>query len=79
MVGMARVVTDRGTFAWLCDVYIDAAHRGGLGTWLLDVVLAHPELTSVRRWLLATSYSHGLYERAGFAAVDPEKFLARLT
>ena len=27
-VGFARVVTDRATFAYLCDVYVLEAHRG---------------------------------------------------
>ena len=78
MVGMARVVTDFSTFAWLCDVYLDAAHRGGLGTWLLDTVLTHPELVSVRRWLLATSRSHSLYERAGFESVAADRYMSRV-
>jgi hypothetical protein len=27
-IGLARVVTDYTTFAWLCDVFIDEAYRG---------------------------------------------------
>jgi len=79
-VGMARVVTDRATFAWLCDVYIEAAHRGdGLGQWLMEVVLGHPELTGLRRWLLSTSYSHSLYARVGFTELpDPSKWMIKL-
>ena len=78
MVGMARVVTDFATFAWLCDVWLDEGHRGGVGTWLLDTVLQHPDLRRVRRWLLATSYSQSLYRRAGFEAVPADRYMARI-
>jgi hypothetical protein len=77
MVGMARVVTDQATFAWLCDVWIDEPHRGGTGTWLIETVLGHPDLQGLR-WMLATSYSHSLYQRFGFVLVEPDKYLVRL-
>ena len=79
-VGMARVVTDRATFAWLCDVYIEADHRGdGLGQWLMEVVLGHPELAGLKRWLLATSYSHSLYARVGFTPLpDASQFMIKV-
>ena len=54
-VGFARVVTDRATFAWLADVFILPEERGrGLSKWLVECVLAHPELQNLRRWILAT-------------------------
>jgi GNAT superfamily N-acetyltransferase len=66
-VGLARVVTDRATFAYLCDVYVLEEHRGQrLGKWLLEVVLAHPDLQGLRRFTLATRDAHGLYARYGF-------------
>ena len=75
-VGLARVVSDRATFAWLCDVYVLEEHRGhGLGKWLMECVKAHPELQGLRRWLLATRDAHGLYEQFGFEPVDPERFM----
>lgn len=65
-VGFARVVTDRATFAWLCDVFILETHRGrGLGKWLIECVVAHPELRELRLFLLATRDAHELYERHG--------------
>jgi GNAT superfamily N-acetyltransferase len=77
-VGMARVVTDYATFAWLCDVYIEPAHRGdGLGQWLVSVVSAHPDLQGLRTWMLGTSYSHTLYARFGFKDVPPDRFMIR--
>lgn len=66
-VGFARIVTDRATFAYLCDVYVVEAHRGrGLGRWLGEAAIAHPELQGLRRWVLVTRDAHGLYERLGF-------------
>jgi GNAT superfamily N-acetyltransferase len=68
-VGFARVVTDRATFAYLCDVYVLDAHRGrGLGEWLVGFALADPALQGLRRFLLATRDAHRLYERFGFGA-----------
>lgn len=76
-VGFARVVTDRATFAYLCDVYVLEDHRGrGLGVWLMEAVLAHPELQGLRRFMLATRDAHGLYERFGFSKMArPEIFM----
>jgi GNAT superfamily N-acetyltransferase len=69
--GFARVVTDRATYAWLADVFVGEEHRGrGLGVWLVQTVLAHPELQGLRRWALATRDAHALYERFGFARVE---------
>jgi GNAT superfamily N-acetyltransferase len=73
-VGFARVVTDYATLAYLADVFVLAAERGkGLGRWLVETILAHPELQGLRRWLLGTRDAQGFYERCGFAA-PPERF-----
>jgi len=75
-VGMARVVTDRATFAWVCDVFVLPAHRGdGLGKWLMECVKSHPDLQGLRRWLLATRDAHGLYAQFGFVDVDPGRLM----
>jgi GNAT superfamily N-acetyltransferase len=75
-VGMTRVVTDRATFAWVCDVFVLADERGkGLGKWLMECVKSHPDLQGLRRWLLATSDAHGLYAQYGFTPVDPQRFM----
>ena len=78
-VGMARVVTDYATFAWLCDVFIEPAHRGsGRGKWLMAVVMGHPSLHGLRRWLLATRDAHGLYAQFGFTELpEPQRFMVR--
>lgn len=68
MQAMARVVTDRATFGWLCDVFVDAAARGrNLGKALVAYVRAHPDLQGLRRLHLATRDAHGLYAQFGFA------------
>jgi len=76
-VGFARVVTDRSTFAYVCDVFVDAASRGaGLGQWLVSCVLEHPELQGLRRICLMTRDAQGLYERFGFRPMpDPSRYL----
>jgi GNAT superfamily N-acetyltransferase len=76
-VGFARVVTDRTTFAYLCDVFVDEAHRGaGLGKWLVTCVLAHPDLQGLRRFALMTRDAHELYRRFGFEPLpDATRYL----
>lgn len=76
-VGFARLVTDRATFAWLCDVFILPEHRGrGAGKFLIAGIRRHPELQGLRRWLLATRDAHGLYSQYGFKPVDrPESLM----
>jgi GNAT superfamily N-acetyltransferase len=78
-IGLARVVTDRATFAYLADVFVLPEHRGrGLSKWLMEIVLAHPDLQGLRRFQLNTRDAHGLYRRFGFTpAVHPEWALER--
>lgn len=72
-VGFARIVTDKASFAYLCDVFILPEHRGkGLSTRLMQTVHEHPELQGLRRWMLATRDAHGLYSRFGWKAVPEE-------
>lgn len=79
LVGFARVVTDYATFAWLADVFILEEARGqGLGTWLVEVILSHPELQGFRRWALATKDAHEIYRRLGFSELKrPERWMER--
>ncbi len=67
MAGMARVVTDRATFGWICDVFVDAEARGqGLGKAITAYLKAHPDLQGLMRLHLATRDAHGLYAQFGF-------------
>jgi GNAT superfamily N-acetyltransferase len=77
-VGFARVVTDRATFAWLADVFVLEEHReAGLGKWLVETVLSHPDLRGLRRWILGTADAHGLYERFGFTPPPNGRYMVR--
>lgn len=76
-IGFARVVSDRATFAWLCDVFVLETERGrGVSKRLVECVVAHPELQGLRRFILATRDAHGLYRRYGFEPLaDPTRYL----
>jgi GNAT superfamily N-acetyltransferase len=78
-VGFARVITDYTTFAYIGDVFIIEEYRGrGLSRWLMEVVVQHPELQGLRRWLLFTRDAHGLYEKVGFTSSrTPERLMER--
>ncbi|MFE7167748.1 GNAT family N-acetyltransferase [Streptomyces sp. NPDC057616] len=77
-VAYARVITDRATFAWLCDVYVDRSVRGkNIGTALVGAVRDHLEPYGLRRILLATHDAHGVYEKLGFRALArPDQWMA---
>ncbi|WPV63861.1 GNAT family N-acetyltransferase [Chitinophaga sp. LS1] len=79
-VGFGRVVTDYTIFGWLMDVFITETHRGhGLGKMLLQAVMSHPELQTLKRWGLVTKDAHSLYEKAGFVVVEnPERMMEKL-
>jgi len=78
-IGFARAVTDRATFAWICDVFVLPEARGsGLGVWLMECVVAHPHLKGLRRMLLATRDAHDLYRKVGFSELpEPSRFMVR--
>jgi len=78
-VGLARVVTDHATFAYLCDVYVLEEHQGrGLGKLMMRAVMAHPALTGARRAMLGTRDAHGLYRQFGFAAPPDDRVLMQI-
>jgi GNAT superfamily N-acetyltransferase len=74
-IGFARVISDSATFAYLADVYVVELYRGrGLAKWMVSSVLAHPDLKTVRRWLLTTKDAHRLYRECGFSDLkEPEQ------
>ncbi len=78
--GFARVVSDCATFAWLCDVFILEPFRGlGLGKWLIESVVAHPELQGLKIFLLVTQDAQELYSNYGgfIPLTEPEHWMAR--
>jgi len=79
-IGMARLVTDYTTFAYLADVFVLEEFRGqGLSKWLMETIVAYPQLQGLRRWLLGTMDAHGLYRKVGFTELKwPERFMERL-
>jgi GNAT superfamily N-acetyltransferase len=74
---VARVISDFATIAYVGDVFVLETHRGrGLGKWLMECIVAHPELQGLRRWILTTRDAHGLYSQVGFTPVKwPERFM----
>ncbi len=77
--GFARVVTDRATFAYLADVFVLEEERGrGLAVFLMEAILAHPDLQGLRRWSLVTRDAHGLYRKFGFVPLaSPDLWMER--
>lgn len=70
LIGFARAVTDHCTFTYFCDVVVDEAHRSrGLGKWLVEVLLGHPEVQTITQ-TLRTKDAHTLYERFGFERTE---------
>ena len=77
-VGFGRVITDAATCAYLSDVFVLEAHRGkGLAKWMVGLMLEHPDLQGLRRWLLGTRDAQSLYRQFGFEAVPAGKMMER--
>jgi GNAT superfamily N-acetyltransferase len=76
--GFARFVTDQATFAWLCDVFVDAGHRGqGLGSFLAAQACGHPAVAGLRQVLMAEP-GRSIYRRLGFGLLrQPERWMER--
>lgn len=80
-VGFARAISDRASFAWLADVWIDEGCRGqGIGRRMVTWFVEHPEYASVRRFALTTADAHGVYAALGFTPLmRPERLMERLS
>ena len=78
-IGFARVISDFSTIAYLGDLFIIDNYQGaGLGKWLTESIMAHPDLQGLRRWILLTLDAHGLYEQYGFTKIkSPERWMER--
>lgn len=68
----ARAVTDLATYAYLTDVIVASNARGrGIGSWMIEILLAHPDLQGLRRVTLLTRDAQRLYEKFGFSTKMP--------
>ena len=76
-IGLARVISDYATIAYLGDVYVLPQYRGqGLSKLLMKEVMQHPCLQGLRRWILLTKDAHGLYKQFGWTPVaNPERYM----
>ncbi|MFC4818468.1 GNAT family N-acetyltransferase [Flavobacterium sp. GCM10023249] len=76
-IGFARVISDYSTIAYLGDIYVLDSYRGqGLSKKLMDIVMTHPNLQGLRRWILLTSTADWLYEKYGFQKLpQPELYM----
>jgi len=76
-VGFLRVISDTTRFAYICDVFVDPAHRGkGLAKQMVQFAINHPDLTEVSRWLLATRDAHEVYRTVGFDGLpEPSRWM----
>ncbi|RXI58288.1 GNAT family N-acetyltransferase [Clostridium tetani] len=79
-IGFARVVTDYITFGYIRDVFIHEDYRGkGLGKWLINCVITHPDMINIERLMLATKDAQTFYQYHGFGQLQkPEAFMERL-
>lgn len=69
-LAFARAVSDLATYAYLTDVIVAEHARGhGLGKWLVEAIVAHPDLLDLRRIALWTRDARTLYEQYGFTTV----------
>jgi len=67
-VAFARAISDLATYAYLSDVIVADECRGqGIGSWMIEAILQHPDLQVLRRIALFTRDARALYERYGFA------------
>ena len=77
-IGFARVITDKATFGYIADVFILSEYRGkGLGKWMMEEILQHPELQNFRSWHLGTKDAHTLYNKFGFESVGNSERMMR--
>ncbi len=70
-IGYARIISDFSSIAYLGDVYVLEPHRGnGLSKWLMQIIMGHPELQGLRRWILLTGNAHELYKKYGWKEIE---------
>ncbi|GIM47284.1 N-acetyltransferase [Collibacillus ludicampi] len=79
LIGFGRVISDLSRFAYLADVFVLKPFRGlGLSKWLMSIIIEHPQLQTVRRFMLATNDAHSLYAQYGFEPLDNPSIFMQL-
>lgn len=69
-LGFLRAITDLATYAYFTDVIVaDDARRQGIGSWMVEATLSHPDLQGLRRFALWTRDAPWLYEKFGFQEI----------
>ena len=66
-IGFARVVSDFTIYAYILDVFVLEEERGnGIGKFIMECIMNHPQLINIKRWMLGTEDAQGLYRQLGF-------------
>jgi GNAT superfamily N-acetyltransferase len=78
-VAYMRVISDKTTFGWVCDVWVDEEHRGkGLAKAMVRWAIEHPDYVGLRRWILATKDAHSVYAECGFEPLpEPQRWMIK--
>jgi len=80
-VGYLRIISDKATFGYLSDIFVDEAHRGlGIARAMVRFALEHPDFQGFRRWALTTMDAQGVYAELGFKPLgDPIWWMEKLS
>jgi GNAT superfamily N-acetyltransferase len=71
-LSFARAVTDLATYAYWTDVIVHNDARGhGIGSWMVETLLAHPDLQGLRRIALWSRDAAPFYAHYGFSTEMP--------
>ena len=74
LVGFVRIITDKITLSWIKDFIIEKDHRRkGLGSFIMNCLLAHPDLSETDI-VLGAQDARDFYKKFGF---DYENFMTR--
>ena len=78
-IGFSRVISDVTTLGYLDDVFILESHRGrGLSKWMMECIMAHPDLQNLQCFIVATRDAHGLYAQYGFERIQDASTLMQI-
>lgn len=70
LVAFVRVLSDFAAVSWVADMVVKDAYRGlGLGGWMMECVVSHPDFAQTQ-FILQTKDAHSFYEKLGFERRD---------